>query len=84
MNKIIPYTSMAVSLAALTTSLTFYLRADALVDAAVQRREAAMVEKLKPKVLDILGDFDMKDDVREARTLDALFAPLFKIATSIK
>ena len=84
MDRAISIVSLLVSIAAVTTALLVYINADTIADAAVQRREAAMVEKLKPKMLRILADFDSAEDVKSATTLDALFAPLFKMATSIR
>lgn len=84
MSKALPVVSLVLSLLALAASLLMYFKADTIADAAVTRRERAMVEKLKPKMVQIFADFNTTSDVSKATTLDELFAPLFKLATTIQ
>jgi hypothetical protein len=84
MNRWIPIAALAVSAAALALSMHLYFTADARAEAAVERREQAMVERLRPGVVRVLGDFNQANDAQNAKTIDGLLEPLFRMATSIR
>ena len=84
MSKPFSMICLLISLVALALAASVYLQADAIADAAVSRREQALVEKLKPKVMQIMTDLDVEDELTNVTTLDELFAPLFRISTAIR
>ena len=58
---------------------------DAAVDQVLVRKEKAYVAKLKPKIAQILEDFDTKlaENEKDPQTLEDLFLPLFRLVTSV-
>lgn len=86
MKTLLPAISLVISLAALGAAGATYLRADALADEALRRRERELVDRLRPMVEPIYADFDLKagPTVRDAQTLDALFAPMLQLVTGLQ
>ena len=85
MSKAIPIISLLISIAALLFAGSVYLRADAIADQAVARREQALVEKLQPKLHGIYEDFDteLNASQKNPKTLDDLLGPLIQLVTSV-
>ena len=84
MQKILPLLALAVSLLALVIAGYTYLRADALAQDAVDRRERALVERLEPEVMAIYHDFGilLTPQQQNPRTLADLIEPLFIVMDS--
>ncbi len=84
MSKPLAFICLSISIASLALAVSVHWRADAVADAALSRRERALVEKLKPKVMQVIADFNVENNLKDVTTLDGLFAPLFHLSTGIK
>lgn len=68
--------ALFVSLIALGVSIWMWQQADARAEAALQRRERALVDKHRPAVVKMCQDFGLKEPPADAQTLDELLAPM--------
>jgi hypothetical protein len=68
--------ALAISVVALAFSIWTYQQADARADAALKRREKALVEKQRPRVERICREFGFKEPPKDAETVDELIEPL--------
>jgi hypothetical protein len=68
--------TLAVSVLALGVSVYTWQQADARAEAALQRREKALVDKHRPGVVKFCQDFGIKEPPEDAQTIDELLAPL--------
>lgn len=68
--------AIALSLVALGMSAWTWQQADARAEAAVQRRERALVDNHRQAVVTLCQDFGIKEPPVDAQTLDELLSPL--------
>jgi hypothetical protein len=68
--------ALAISVLAFALSFWTYQQADARAEAALKRREKALVEKYRPEVERICNEFGLKDSPKDAETVDELIRPL--------
>ena len=71
--------ALTLSFAALGVSLYTWQQADARAEAALRRREKALVDKYRPGILKFYKETNMKAPPEDAQTLDELLAPLGKL-----
>jgi hypothetical protein len=70
------FVALAFSLLALGLSAYTWRQADARAEAALQRREKALVDKYRPAVVKLCKEFSVKEPPEDAKTLDELCEPL--------
>lgn len=68
--------AVALSLVAVGVSAWTWQQADARAEAALQRREKAIVDKHRPAVLKVCRDFGIKEPPADTQSLDDLPAPV--------
>ena len=68
--------ALTLSIMALAVSLWTYQQADARADAALQRREKALVDKHRPEVERLCKEFGLTGPPADAQTVDELVRPL--------
>jgi hypothetical protein len=76
MQKWLCVLALVASLAALSLSAWTYREADARAEAAVRRREKALVDEQRPRVERLCHEFGLPDPPPDAQTLDELYRPL--------
>jgi hypothetical protein len=75
--------ALVVSVVALTVSAWTWQQADTRAEAALQRREKALVEKQRPAVVKMCRDFGLKEPPENVQTIDELYAPLSGLMTGL-
>lgn len=78
MQKWLSILAICASLGATAVSVWTYQNADARAEEALQRREKALVEKLKPEVVRAYQDAKIRH-ADDPQTLDELFLPLIRL-----
>ena len=68
--------ALALSLIAVGVSAWTWQQADARAEAALQRREKALVDKHRPAVVKLCRDFGIKEPPADTQSLDELMAPV--------
>ena len=75
--------ALAVGLIAVGISTWTWQQADARAEAALQRREKALVVKHRPAVVKMCREFGVKEPPADAETLDELMAPVERLLTGL-
>lgn len=85
MKKLSTLLPIVISVFALGFSVFTYARADAIAQAALEKREKEFVDQMKPKAMEIYHDFDMKltPEEKNPQTLDELINPMIRLMQSI-
>jgi len=77
------YLTLACSLVAVTVSICTWQQADDRANAALRRKEKALVEKYRPAIERICKDFDIPGPPAESESLDALMDPIHRLVVNL-
>ena len=69
-------TALLMSLVSLTISAWMWQQADARAEAALQRREKALVDKHRPAMTKVCREFGIQEPPSDCSTIDELVQPL--------
>lgn len=83
--KILPAISLLLSVVAVVLASLSYFRADAAAGAALERREAELIETINPKLQEIYADFDMTlpEKQKNPKTLEDALGPLMQLTGDV-
>jgi hypothetical protein len=79
----LPYIALAVSLLALGISIHTWTQADARAEAALQRREKALVDRIRPEINKLCRDFGLKELPDDVQTLEELMVPVQRLGAGL-
>jgi hypothetical protein len=84
MTRILAVVALLLSLLSCGLAGGAFLQTRAAARAAIDEREAEMVDLLRPQVIRIYRDFDsVPDDVQTTKKLDVLLGPMFELVTAV-
>jgi hypothetical protein len=83
--KLAAIVSLVLSAVALGLAVFTFVRADAIADRAIERRERELVEQLKPHAFAVFADFDLAlgENELQPQTLADLAEPMIRINRSV-
>jgi hypothetical protein len=86
MSKTVPIIALVLGVIAIALGLWNLSRADAIAEAAVQQRERALIERLRPTLMSIYDDFEMEvpASARDPETIEDLLLPLIALPASVE